>query len=56
MELIRKGDAVPGTCFLKEWKEDWYCPSCSYKWCDKSDPVRIEQEELLRSILENTKS
>lgn len=50
-ELIAAGEAVQGTCFLKKWKEDWFCTECKHQWCDKTDPARIEMERLYEMII-----
>ena len=56
MKMIEAGKAVPGDCFMREWKEDWYCSACEHQWCDKTDPVRIEHERLYRKLEEDLKS
>jgi ribosomal protein L37AE/L43A len=50
MSLIEVGEAVAGDCFMRDWKEDWLCTDCGHRWCDKTDPARIELEELYMQI------
>ena len=45
-EMIDAGEAVVGDCFMRDWKENWRCSDCGHSWCDKTDPARIELEEL----------
>ena len=49
-QMIEQGVAIPGDCFMRDWKEDWHCQDCGHEWCDRADPARIELEELYRRI------
>lgn len=51
-KMIDSGDAVPGDCFLRPWKEDWRCVKCGHEWCDKTDPARIKFENLAQKIID----
>ncbi len=53
MALLEAGKAVIGDCFARDWKEDWHCADCGHQWCDRTDPARIELEELLTKIKED---
>lgn len=49
--MIERGEAVPGSCFLRPDWPDWQCQHCRHEWFVKDDPARIETERLLADIL-----
>lgn len=50
-EMIERGEAVLGSCFLDRKWNDWRCMDCLNEWYDPNDPARKEMEELLEKIL-----
>jgi ribosomal protein L37AE/L43A len=50
-EMVERGEAVLGSCFLERKWNDWRCIDCNYEWYDPDDPARQEMEALLEKIL-----
>ena len=50
-EMIKRGEAVLGSCFLERKWNDWRCMECLNEWYDPNDPVRKEKEAMLDKIL-----
>jgi len=53
LEMIAKGEAVYGSCFISFERPDWRCAACRHEWFDATDPARKELDDMLRSILDN---
>ena len=50
-QMIERGEAIAGSCFLSPDNPDWYCKQCHHRWFVKDDPVRLEREALLARML-----
>ena len=51
MEMIQKGEAISGGCFVRPWQPDWHCAGCGHEWYDENDPAKVELEKTLSRII-----
>jgi hypothetical protein len=50
-QLIERGQACLGGCFVRPWLPDWRCNSCRHEWFVADDPVKQEREIYLQELL-----
>lgn len=46
LDLVKRGEAVLGGCFVQAWSDDWRCAECKNTWHLPDDPGKIELERL----------
>jgi ribosomal protein L37AE/L43A len=55
-DMIERGEAVPGGCFVFPQMPDWRCKSCQHEWLDLEDPVRQELEKAIADVVRRQQS
>ena len=51
MEMIQKGEAISGGCFVRPWQPDWHCAGYGHDWYGENDPAKVELEKTLSRII-----
>ncbi len=50
-QLIERGEACLGGCFVTPWLPSWRCGSCWHEWFVADDPGKQEFERYLQEVL-----